>query len=131
MLSVDDFCNRMFYRVLYNDEKSVALQGSTFALQTRKEKYIIKHVIKMKQKSKQHERMGALRTILRKACAREVWKLVSLLEYKYQTYLYDAVVTYVKTGRREEFGSMVMQNIFDRVVILIDSAKKRDGEPTD
>lgn len=57
--------------------------------------------------------------------------MVSLLEYKYQTYLYDAVVAYVKTGRREEFGSMVMQNIFDRVVMLIDSAKQRDEEPTD
>lgn len=85
----------------------------------------------MKQKSGRHKRIGTLRTILRKACAREVWKLVSLLEYKYQTYLYDAVVAYVKTGRREEFGSMVMQNIFDRVVMLIDSARKRDEVTTE
>lgn len=97
----------------------------------QKENNTLKDIIKMKQRTRRHERIGALRTIIRKACAREVWKLVSLLEYKYQTYLYDAVVAYVKTGRREEFGSMVMQNIFDRVVMLIDSARQRDEEPTD
>ncbi len=65
---------------------------------------------------------------MRKSCAREVWKLVSLLEYKYQTYLYDAVTDYVKTGRKEQFGSRVMQNIFDRVTALIDDARRRDND---
>ncbi len=79
-------------------------------------------------RTEQRSKTGRLRTIMRKSCAREVWKLVSLLEYKYQTYLYDAVTDYVKTGRKEQFGSRVMQNIFDRVTALIDDARRRDND---
>lgn len=82
----------------------------------------------MKSSNEGQKKIGRLRTILRKSCAREVWKLVSLLEYKYQLYLYDAVVNYVKTGMKEQFGSMVMQNIFERVVLIIDGARDRDNE---
>ncbi len=79
-------------------------------------------------RTKQRMGTGRLRTIMRQGCAREVWTLVSLLEYKYQAYLYDAVVDYVKNGRREQFGSRVMQTIFDRVASLVDDGKRRDDD---
>lgn len=80
---------------------------------------------------KRKNKTGKLGTIVERSCAREVWKLVSLLEYKYQVYLYDAVVDYVKTGRREVFGSKVMQEIFNRITGIIDAAKGRDYATAD
>lgn len=77
----------------------------------------------MCKRNNERIKVGAFRAIIKDSCAREVWKLISLLEDKYQAYLHDVLVDYVKTGRRERFGSVVLQNIYDRAVRMIDSER--------
>lgn len=71
---------------------------------------------------------GRLRKVLGRECACEAWRLISLLEYKYQVMLYDAVVDYVDNGRVTEFGSLVMQCLYNRIIGII--KERRNGYDT-
>ena len=82
----------------------------------------------MSCKNKKQKRVGVLRGLVADDMrTKEIWKLISLLEYKYRVCLYDAVVNYLAKGEVEDFGSLVMQNIFDRIVRIINFFDERRG----